>query len=109
MSNRKRSVITIATINTSGYLNGKKMTNTFVWKVWMIDEKNVDMLLEQERLNIEKGISEQYHASANSSNSVEIQSKIGKIERHFVDSYTTEHKELIGNTREEKATIKTKM
>ena len=108
MEKRKKIAITIATINTAGYLNGKKHTNTFVWKVFMIDEKNVDVLLERERLKIERGISEQYQTSFPNTGVV-IQSKIGKTKRILVDSYTTEHKELIGGTHTEQVTIKTKM
>ena len=100
---KKRTKIVFATISLAGYEGNKKRTNTLNWKVFMIDEKDPDGLIEGER---QKVLTAVINGSKGKSNGVEFRAKVTKKEVHFADTFLTQDPVKIGTTSKVEGTLK---
>lgn len=100
---KKQTKIVIATISVAGYAGNKKITNTLNWRVFMIDEKDPDGLIEQERQKVLAAI---INGSKVNSNWVEFRAKVTRKEVHFADTFLTQDPIKIGTTNKVKGTLK---
>lgn len=100
---KKRIKIVFATISIAGYSEGRKVTNTVNWKVFLIDEKDPDELIERERQKILAAV---FDGAKGNSNSVDFRAKVAKREEHFFDTFLASDRSLIGSITETKRTLK---
>ena len=98
---KKRTKIVLATIAVAGYMGGRKITNTVNWRVFLVDEKDPDGLIEKEKEKLLSAIIE----SANSKE-IEYRAKVTNKEERFVDSFLCSDPRCIASTSEEKLTLK---
>lgn len=103
---KKRKKIVLATISVAGYSGGRKVTNTFNWKVFLIDEKDPDGLIERERQRLLAAVTDKVTEVTEKCNGVEFRAKVVKKEEHFVDTFLTADTRLIESTTETKRTLK---
>ena len=99
----KRKKIVLATISVAGYSGGRKVTNTFNWKVFLIDEKDPDGLIERKKQKLLAVMTDKVTEKCTG---VEFRAKVVKKEEHFVDTFLTADTRLIGSTTETKGTLK---
>ena len=77
------------------------MTNTFNWKVFLIDEKDPDGLIEQERVKILTAV-----INGAKGNGVEFRATVTKKEVRFADTFLTADPKMIGKTSKSEGTLK---
>lgn len=99
---KKRKKIVLATISVAGYSGGRKVTNTFNWKVFLIDEKDPDGLIERGKQKLLAVMTDEVTEKCTG---VELRAKVVK-EEHFVDTFLTADPMLIKSTTETKRTLK---
>ena len=102
---KKRTKVVFATIAVAGYMGSKKVTNTLNWRVFLIDEKDPDGLIEKER---QKVLTAVIDGAKRVSNAVEFRAKITEKEVRLVDTFLTAEPEKIGKTGQVKGTLKLK-
>ena len=102
---KKRTKVVFATIAVAGYMGSKKVTNTLNWRVFLIDEKDPDGLIEKER---QKVLTAVIDGAKRESNAVEFRAKITEKEVRLVDTFLTAEPERIGKTGQVKVTLKLK-
>lgn len=99
----KRVKIVFATISVAGYTGRKKVTNTIKWRVFLINEKDPDGLIEKER---EKVLAAVIDGAKGKSSGVEFHADVTKKEERFADSYLTADPFKIGETEKVQMTLK---
>ncbi len=101
---KKRTKIIIATICVAGYNGVRKCTNTINWKVFLIDEKNPEQLIENERQKILEIFKEAALTAVPSTE--HIRAEVKKQEVHFVDTFLCSDPRGIGKKSKVGLTLK---
>lgn len=89
MKNGKRNRITMATISVYGMRCCKKATNTLNWKVFLIDEPEVDKLIDIEKNKLVEKIQSK-------TQEIQIVAKVKEKKVFFVDTFLSWESEKIG-------------
>lgn len=102
---KKRIKLVFATISVAGYTGSKRTTTTLNWKVFLIDEKDPDGLIEKERVKVLTAVID---GAKGKGNGVEFRATVTKKEVRFADTFLTADPKMIGMTGKVEGTLKQK-
>jgi len=86
----KKGKIVLATITVAGYVGKTKVTKQASWRIMMVDEKNPDQLIEQQRQYILSQLGTEKPEDA-----FAWKVKVSKVETHTFDTYVSSEEKRI--------------